>query len=216
MDITHRYWYYFLTSILGQRILLQSQTWDPNLPSWYLSLCKGPSLLHWPGHSNTSRNSPSPSDFGCSTLGTSIPQQDGCTALATEQRGFITSSSMAIDISCLSDIPFCEHYLLQRHWNNWNCSHAQHVIQPILWSDVLHTQFIGKSLISLAGNVGFLNVKKNGWIDRHVCVGLTCCWHVSQHVGNTTKSGVSQGADNVEPTCCVRICRQHVGIITGT
>ncbi len=62
-----------------------------------------------------------------------------------------------------------------------------------------------------AGNVGFLNVKKNGRIDRHVCVGPTCCQHVGRHVGDTTKNGVGGGTDNVAPTCCVRICRQHVG-----
>ncbi len=57
--------------------------------------------------------------------------------------------------------------------------------------------------------------QKNGWIDRHVCVSMTCCQHVSQHVGNTTKNSVNGGTDNVEPTCRMRICGQHVGIITG-
>ncbi len=53
-------------------------------------------------------------------------------------------------------------------------------------------------------------MSNNGQIDRHVCVGTTCCQHVGRHVGNTTKNGVSQGTDNVALTCRVRICRQHV------
>ncbi len=40
--------------------------------------------------------------------------------------------------------------------------------------------------------------------------------HVGRHVGDTTKNGVGRGTDNVEPTCHVQICWQHIGIIIGT
>ncbi len=53
--------------------------------------------------------------------------------------------------------------------------------------------------------------QKNGQINRHVCVGPTCCRHVGRHVGDTTKNGVGQGTENVALTCRVRICWQHVG-----
>jgi hypothetical protein len=53
--------------------------------------------------------------------------------------------------------------------------------------------------------------RKNGQIDRHVCVGRTCRQHVGRHVGDTTKNGFSQGTDNVVLTYRVWICWQHVG-----